>query len=146
MIDPRTQTEWSNLSISPLLICCGQRLNRVTSLIYRSQPIWLRWDYGRFYTVLILPFPTCMGYRQMRWFGFNVIENDISVIYLTVHIWYVQVDYRRRLTYGRASTPQTFRGFCSASTRSFTHFTSLHFFTILFFTLCISFECHGWFH
>ena len=27
----------------------GQILNRVTSLIYQLQPIWTRWDYGRFY-------------------------------------------------------------------------------------------------
>ena len=27
----------------------GQRLNHVTSLMYRSQPVWTRWDYGRFY-------------------------------------------------------------------------------------------------
>ena len=34
---------------SLLLICRWQRLNRVTSLIYRSQPIWSRWDFGRFF-------------------------------------------------------------------------------------------------
>ena len=34
---------------NPVSVTRGQRLNRVTSLIYWSQPIWTRWDYGRFY-------------------------------------------------------------------------------------------------
>ena len=34
---------------NPVSVTRGQRLNRVTSLIYRSQPIWTRWDYVRFY-------------------------------------------------------------------------------------------------
>ena len=34
---------------NPVSVSRGQRLNRVTSLIYRSQPMLTRWDYGRFY-------------------------------------------------------------------------------------------------
>ena len=34
---------------NPVSVTRGQRLNRVTSLIYRSQPIWTCWDNSRFY-------------------------------------------------------------------------------------------------
>ena len=34
---------------NPVSVTRGKRLNRVTTLIYRSQPIWTRWDYGWFY-------------------------------------------------------------------------------------------------
>ena len=39
---------------NPVSVTRGQRLNRVTSLIYQSQSILNRWDYGRFYIIFFL--------------------------------------------------------------------------------------------
>ena len=41
---------------NPVSVPRGQKLNRVTSIIYWSQPIWTRWGYGRFNELFLQSF------------------------------------------------------------------------------------------